>query len=106
MMTTMNNSMPIGWFSLEMDLRLAIMRDFSNVTVTEMTADRGWLRVRVDDSGLMPADRSRLHRLVQGYVTQSLTTCMIYGSFDGRDRGDRREITCDVCEEEETSDAA
>lgn len=103
-MTTMNSPMPIGWFSLGMDLRLAIMRDFSSVTVTEMTADRGWLHVCVDDSGLMPADRSRLHRLVQGYVTQSLTTCMSCGSYDGRDRGDRREITCDECEKE-TCDA-
>lgn len=49
---------------------------------------------------LDPAARYRLDRMLQGYVTQSLTTCMCCGSHQGRDRGERREITCDTCEKE------
>ncbi len=96
----MAEQMPIGWFDLVTDLRLALMKDYPDVTVTEMTSDRGWLHVRVDDSGLDPAARLRLDRIVQGYVTQSLTTCMGCGSHHGRDRGERRVITCDSCEKE------
>jgi hypothetical protein len=92
--------LPVGWLDLITDLHLALMQHFSEVAVTEMTSDRGWLHVRVDDSGLHPAERLRLDRMVQGYVTQSLTTCMSCGSHHGRDRGDRREITCDSCEKE------
>ncbi|MBX5111997.1 hypothetical protein HJB51_29130 [Rhizobium lentis] len=100
----MTDPMPIGWLDLVTDLRLALMRDYPNVAIAEMTADRGWLHVRCDDGGLDPAARLRLDRLVQGYVTQSLTTCMSCGSAHGRDRGERREITCDTCEGE-TCDA-
>lgn len=96
----MNEKLPLGWLDLVTDLRLAIRKDYPDVTVTEMTADRGWLHVRVDDSGLDPMARHHLDRLVQGYVTQSLTTCMCCGSHHGRDRNERREITCDGCEEE------
>ncbi|NKQ80347.1 hypothetical protein C3Y90_23740 [Rhizobium sp. UPM1134] len=92
--------MPLGWFDLVHDLRLDLMRDYPSVTVTEMTSDRGWLHVRVDNSGLDPAARLRLDRMLQGYVTQSLTTCMSCGSARGSDRGERREITCDACEKE------
>lgn len=91
---------PIGWFDLVTDLRLDLMRDYPTVTVVEMTSDRGWLHVRVNDSGMDPAARLRLDRLIQGYVTSSLSTCMCCGSHHGRDRGARREITCDECEEE------
>ncbi|MDX1216274.1 hypothetical protein GOL99_12090 [Sinorhizobium medicae] len=99
-----NAPLPLGWLDLVTDLRLDLMRDFPTVAVVEMTADRGWLHVRLDDSGLNPADRLRLDRAVQGYVTQSLTTCMSCGSYHGRDRGERKEITCDECEKE-TCDA-
>ena len=97
---TMNEKLPIGWLDIVTDLRLALMRDFPDVTVSEMTADRGWLHVRYDDSNLDPAARYRLDRMLQGYVTQSLTTCMSCGSHHGRDRGERRKITCDECEKE------
>ncbi|GEC34027.1 hypothetical protein N181_23200 [Sinorhizobium fredii USDA 205] len=91
--------MPNGWFDLVTDLRLALMRDYPDVAVTAMTADRGWLHVRVDDSTLDPAARLRLDRILQGFVTQSLTTCMCCGSHNGRDRGERKQITCDICDE-------
>lgn len=96
----MNEKLPLGWFDLVTDLRLALMRDYPTVPVAEMSADRGWLHVRVDDSSLDPTARLRLDRLVQGFVTQSLSVCMACGSFCGRDRGDRRVITCDECERE------
>ncbi|MEY9831065.1 hypothetical protein ABIA25_002880 [Sinorhizobium fredii] len=96
----MTEKLPIGWLDLVTDLRLALMRDFPSIAVTAMTADRGWLHVRYDDSGLDPSASLSLDRLVQGYVTQSLTTCMLCGSHHGRDRGERREITCDSCEKE------
>lgn len=96
----MTERLPIGWMPLVTDLRLSLMRDYPSVTVSEMTADRGWLHVRYDDSSMDPVARYRLDRMLQGYVTQSLTTCMCCGSHHGRDRGERREITCDECEEE------
>ena len=96
----MTDSFPIGWIDLVHDLRDALHREYPSVTVTGMTADRGWLNVDVDDSDLGPADRYALGRLVQGFVTQSLTTCMSCGSAHGRDRGERRVVTCDSCEEE------
>ncbi|MBY5462102.1 hypothetical protein [Rhizobium leguminosarum] len=96
----MTEKLPIGWLDLVTDLRFELMRDYPGVAVTEMTADRGWLHVRVDDGGLDPAARYRLDRMLQGYVTQSLTTCMCCGSHEGHDRGERREITCETCEEE------
>jgi len=90
---------PLGWFDLVHDLRDALGRYHPTVTVTAMTADRGWLHVDVDDSTLGSAERVRLSRLVQGFVTQSLTTCMSCGSAHGRDRGEQRVVTCDECEE-------
>lgn len=95
----MTDRLPIGWFDLVTDLRLDLQRDYPTATVVEMTADRGWLYVRVDDSGMDPAARLRMDRFIQGYVTQSLSTCMCCGSHHGRDRGERREIICDECEE-------
>jgi hypothetical protein len=95
-----DNRLPLGWFDLVTDLRLALRRDYPTVTVTAMTADRGWLHVDVDDSHLGSAERVRLSRLVQGFVTQSLTTCMSCGSAHGRDRGQKRVVTCDECNEE------
>lgn len=92
--------LPLGWLDLVTDLHVALQHEFPDVAVTEMSSNRGWLHVRCDDSGLDPANRLRLDRLVQGYVTQSLTTCMACGSAHGRDRGDRKEITCDNCEAE------
>lgn len=97
---TENAPLPIGWLDLVTDLRLELMRDYPSAAVVEMTSDRGWLHVRLADGDLDPAERLRLDRLVQGFVTQSLTTCMCCGSHHGRDRGERKEITCDVCEEE------
>lgn len=95
-----NSPMPIGWFDLVTDLRLALMKHFPDIAVTEMTADRGWLHVRLADGDLDPAERLRLDRLVQIQVTRSLTTCMSCGSHHGRDRGARKQITCDTCEKE------
>ena len=95
-----DNRIPLGWFDLITDLRLALRRDYPTVTVSAMTADRGWLHVDVDDSALGAAERVRLSRLIQGYVTQSLTTCMGCGSAHGRDRGEKRVVTCDECERE------
>ena len=95
-----NSPMPLGCFDLVHDLRVALMKHFPHLAVTEMTADRGWLHVRLADGDLDPAERLRLDRLVQGFVTQSLTTCMSCGSYHGRDRGERKEITCDECEME------
>lgn len=92
--------MPIGWFDLCHNFRLALMKSYPGVAVTEITSDRGWLHVRLADGDLDPAERLRLDRLVQGFVTQSLTTCMSCGSYHGRDRGARKEITCDECEME------
>ncbi len=92
--------LPVGWIDLITDMHLALSNEYPTVAVTEMTADRGWLHVRVDDGGLDPAARLRMDRLVQGFVTQSLTTCMCCGSHHGRDRGERKEITCEDCEKE------
>lgn len=92
--------LPLGWMDLVTDLHIALQREFPGVTVTEMSSDRGWLHIRCADNDLDPAARLRLDRIVQGYVTQSLTTCMACGSFHGRDRGERKEITCDDCEVE------
>lgn len=91
---------PLGWFNLVHDCRLALMRHHPSAAVTAMTADRGWLSVEVDDSQLGPAEQAVCGRLVQGYVTQSLSTCMSCGSAYGRDRGERRVVTCDECDEE------
>lgn len=99
----MTDPMPIGWLDLVTDLRLDLMRDFPGVVVTKMTSDRGWLHVRLADGDLDPDARLRLDRVVQIHVTRSLTTCMSCGSFDGRDRGERKEITCDECEMENLS---
>lgn len=92
--------LPLGWFDLVHDLQLAVHRHHPTATVTAMTADRGWLNVVVDDSTLGPCERYACGRLVQGYVTQSLSTCMSCGSAYGRDRGERRVVTCDGCDEE------
>ena len=99
-----DSSLPIGWLDLVHDLREALRREYPTVTVTTMTADRGWLHVDVDDSQLGPADRYALGRLVQGFVTQSLHTCGCCGSAHARDRGNGRIVTCDECEKE-TCDA-
>jgi hypothetical protein len=99
-----DSHLPFGWFDLVHDLRLALRRDYPTVTVTAMTADRGWLHVDIDDSQLGPGQRYQLGRVVQGFVTQSLTTCMCCGSAYGRDRVDKRVVTCDECNEE-TCDA-
>ena len=96
-----DSCLPIGWFDLVHDMRDALRREYPSVTVTGMTADRGWLSVDVDDSQLGPADRYALGRTIQGFVTQSLTTCMCCGSGHGRDRGERRIVTCDECEKED-----
>lgn len=95
-----DSRIPMGWFGLVHDCRLALMRDHPAVRVTAMTADRGWLHVAVDDSQLGPAEQAACGRLVQGYVTQSLSTCMACGSGHGRDRGEKRVVTCDACEKE------
>jgi len=92
--------LPIGWFDLVHDLRLALQREFPSIDVTEMTSDRGWLHVRYSGGGLNADARVRLDRLVQRYVTQSLSTCMSCGSGYGRDRGNRNVVTCDACEKE------
>lgn len=100
----MTDSFPIGWIDLVHDLRDALHREYPSVTVTGMTADRGWLNVDVDDSDLGPADRYALGRLVQGFVTRSLHTCGGCGSAHARDRGNGRVVTCDECNKE-TCDA-
>jgi len=94
-----NDRLPLGWLDLVHDLRDALRREYPTVTVTAMTADRGWLHVDVDDSHLDPVASYQLGRVVQGFVTQSLTTCMACGSAHGRDRGERRVVTCNSCEE-------
>ena len=96
----MTDRIPIGWLDLVHDLRHALARDYPTAAVTDMTADRGWLHVAVDDSMLGHAERLRLGRLVQGFVTQSLSTCMCCGSGHGLDRGDRHVVTCDGCDKE------
>ncbi len=100
----MTDRIPTGWFDLVHDLRLALHSAHPTAAITEMTADRGWLHVDVDDSQLGSADRLRLGHLVQGFVTQSLHTCGCCGSGHGRDRGERRVVTCDACERQ-TCDA-
>lgn len=95
-----NSPMPIGWFDLVHDVRLALQRDFPGLTVTEMSSDRGWLHVRCADRELDLDARVRLDRLVQRYVTQSLSTCMACGSGYGHDRGARNVVTCDECDKE------
>jgi hypothetical protein len=96
----MSSSIPRGWNALVRDLTETVLRDYPDVTDMTMTADRGWLHVRCDESRLDPATRLRLVRVVQGYVTQSLSTCMCCGSGHGRDRAGRRVVTCDSCETE------
>jgi hypothetical protein len=98
--------LPLGWFDIAHDLRLAIKRQHPTAIVRSMSYDRGWLSVEVDDSELGPQEQAALGRLVQGYVTQSLSTCMSCGSAYGRDRGDRRVVTCDDCETETWCDAS
>ena len=102
----MTNRIPEGWFDLVSALRAALDRDFPGVSVAELSADRGWLHVRVDHGSLDPADQLCLNRRIQGFVTASLSTCMCCGSGSGRDRGDARRVTCDECEnEKEACDA-
>jgi hypothetical protein len=96
------DKIPKGWHRLVAALRTEVERDFPQVEVTELTADRGWLYVRCADIDLTPPQRLRLDRVVQGYVTRSLSTCMRCGSHNGRDRRDRRSVTCDDCEKCET----
>jgi hypothetical protein len=96
----MTDKIPPGWLTLVAALRAAVDADFPDVAVTEITADRGWLHVRVDDSDLTPPQRLRLDRALQGYVTRSLSTCMCCGSHRGHDRRERRMVTCDECETE------
>lgn len=96
--------LPIGWIGLVHDLRFALMRQYPTAAVRSMSADRGWLTVDVDDSQLGPADRYALGRLVQGFVTQSLSTCGCCGSGHAKDRGTGNIVTCDTCEKE-TCDA-
>lgn len=95
----MTKGFPCGWSSIARDLTTVVLRDFP-VEFLEMHAERGWLHVDYDDRGLTPAERYRLERVLQGYVTQSLTICMFCGSYHGRDRAERREVTCDECEKE------
>lgn len=95
----MSDRIPLGWFDLAHDLRLALRREYPTVTVTAMTSDRGWLHIDIDDTTLGPDARYKLGRLVQGFVTQSLSTCGGCGSGYGRDRGNGRLVTCDECEE-------
>lgn len=90
--------LPIGWFDLVHDLRFEIADQFPSTVVSEMTSDRGWLHVRYEDAHLTPVLRQGLDRLIQRFVTQSLSTCMSCGSSQGRDRPERREVTCDECE--------
>jgi len=94
-----NEKLPVGWLDLVTDLRLALMNDYPGVTIMEMTADRGWLHVRCDNGGLDLDAQLRLDRMVQGFVTKSLNTCMCCGSGHGRDRSGRR-VVCDACEQE------
>lgn len=96
----MSDRLPIGWFDIATDLRLAILRHHPTAIVRSMSYDRGWLSVEVDDSQLGPAERYALWRLIQGFVTQSLSTCAVCGSGYGRDGGNGRVATCDSCEEE------
>lgn len=100
----MTDRLPIGWITLVHELRLAIKRAYPTVIVRSMSWDRGWLSVELDDSDLSPAAQAALGRLVQGYVTQSLSTCGCCGSGHGKDRGNGRIVTCDECEKE-TCDA-
>ncbi len=97
----MTNKIPAGWLDLVTELRVMLQVAYPKVTVTEMSADRGWLHVRVDDSALSTTGRLILDRRLQGYVTKSLSTCMCCGSGSGRDRADRRVVTCDECEKEQ-----
>lgn len=101
----MSSPIPRGWHALVRDLTDTVLRDHPGVTDITITADRGWLHVRYDDRVLDPAARLRLGRVVQGYVTQSLSTCMCCGSGHGRDRADRRVVTCDECDKETWCDA-
>ncbi|UFS81521.1 MULTISPECIES: hypothetical protein [Rhizobium] len=94
------SKIPVGWLDLVTELRVMLELAYPTVTVSEMSADRGWLHVRVDDSALAPTGRQILDRRIQGYVTKSLSTCMCCGSGSGRDRADRRVVTCDECEKE------
>lgn len=94
-----NAPMPFGWFDLVHDLRLAILRAYPTVIVRSMSWQRGWLSVEIDDSDLSPAAQAALGRLVQGFVTQSLSTCAGCGSGHGKDRGNGQLVTCDECEE-------
>lgn len=96
----MSDRPPIGWIKIATDLRLAIKRDYPTVIVRAMSWERGWLSVEMDDSDLDPVEQAALWRLAQGFVTQSLSTCMSCGSAYGRDRGERRVVTCDSCETE------
>lgn len=96
----MSERPPIGWIDIATDLRLAIKRQYPTAIVRSMSYDRGWLSVEVDDSQLGHRERYALGRLIQGFVTQSLSTCMCCGSGHGRDRGDRRVVTCDSCDKE------
>lgn len=96
----MFDRLPIGWSSLVTDLRLALLRHHPMATVNSMSCDRGWLTVDVDDTHIGPAERYALRRLIQGFVTQSLSTCGCCGSGHARDRGQGRVVTCDTCEKE------
>lgn len=95
----MSDRLPIGWITLVHDCRLDIRARYPSASVKSISSDRGWLTVDVDDSALGPSARYALGRLVQGYVTQSLSTCGGCGSGHARDRGNGNVVTCDSCEE-------
>jgi hypothetical protein len=94
----LTEKIPLGWFDVVHNLRLAILREYPTAIVRSMSYDRGWLSIEVDDSDLDVTEQAALGRLVQGFVTQSLSTCMCCGSGYGRDRGARNVVTCDSCE--------
>ncbi|WP_117191001.1 hypothetical protein [Rhizobium terrae] len=94
-----DDHIPSGWSALVADLRSTLRRDYPDVRVNALTADRGWLHVDVDQTSIDPGTAYQLGRRIQGFVTQSLSTCGCCGSAHARDRGNGRIVTCDECEE-------
>ncbi|WP_428427288.1 hypothetical protein [Pararhizobium sp.] len=75
-----------GWYPLVEAMLNQVARDHPTVIFSRIQAGGGWLHVDIDN-GSRPFDPIRDHRLsrlIQNFVTLSLSTCEECGSHHGR----------------------
>ncbi|KQQ72455.1 hypothetical protein ASF70_13085 [Rhizobium sp. Leaf321] len=75
-----------GWYPLVEAMLDQVARDHPTVVFSRIQAGGGWLRVDVENQSrpFDPRDDLRLSNVIQGFVTQSLSTCEDCGSHHGR----------------------